>query len=356
MVPRLLLPQNAIAPIRSLEEARLFYGKLNTPIKLESIDRATPFEWHMGVASLGAITISNNWYRSAVRGWAESSEDLFTVSIPTGPVGGEITHGGTVVSLRQGHTGYLGSPLLPTDARLGSGFQSIQLSLRRTTMSAAFEALSGIKMRAPLRFEPKIMLGSGAGASFLRLINYVVSEMSQREGLLTSPFLAQNFSDAILSYLIQDQPHNYTALLHAPTRAAEPQHVRLAAEYLEANATKPITITMLAALAGVSIRAIHAGFQKYRGCTPLEFLRERRLILARAELLSSHHATITEVATSCGFEHLGRFSILYRERFGETPSQTRRRASPSSYPDSEKRVITHAEMTKPRSSLLLQKR
>jgi AraC-like DNA-binding protein len=41
-------------------------------------------------------------------------------------------------------------------------------------------------------------------------------------------------------------------------------------------------------------------------------------------------ATVTEVATECGFFHLGRFSARYRQAFGEVPSSTlarRRRAA-----------------------------
>ena len=34
---------------------------------------------------------------------------------------------------------------------------------------------------------------------------------------------------------------------------------------------------------------------------------------------------ITSIATGLGFTHLGRFSIAYREVFGESPSQTLRR-------------------------------
>jgi transcriptional regulator GlxA family with amidase domain len=34
--------------------------------------------------------------------------------------------------------------------------------------------------------------------------------------------------------------------------------------------------------------------------------------------------TVTDVAHAWGFVHLGRFARLYRERFGESPSQTLR--------------------------------
>jgi len=32
--------------------------------------------------------------------------------------------------------------------------------------------------------------------------------------------------------------------------------------------------------------------------------------------------TVTAIALKWGFSHIGRFSIAYRERFGESPSQT----------------------------------
>jgi transcriptional regulator GlxA family with amidase domain len=58
----------------------------------------------------------------------------------------------------------------------------------------------------------------------------------------------------------------------------------------------------------------------------MEFLRSRRLELARTRLLSSPESTVTEIALDCGFGHLGRFSIQYRAHFGEGPLQTRSRA------------------------------
>jgi len=32
--------------------------------------------------------------------------------------------------------------------------------------------------------------------------------------------------------------------------------------------------------------------------------------------------SVTEVALSCGFNHLSKFAKSYRERFGELPSET----------------------------------
>jgi transcriptional regulator GlxA family with amidase domain len=54
----------------------------------------------------------------------------------------------------------------------------------------------------------------------------------------------------------------------------------------------------------------------------MEFLRKRRLLRARGMLLGRSEHTVAQVAYSCGFEHLGRFSAQYRAEFGEKPTES----------------------------------
>jgi AraC-like DNA-binding protein len=57
--------------------------------------------------------------------------------------------------------------------------------------------------------------------------------------------------------------------------------------------------------------------------SPMRYLWLRRMSLARRELRRAEApATVTAIALSFGFSHLGRFSVEYRTLFGETPSQT----------------------------------
>ncbi len=75
-----------------------------------------------------------------------------------------------------------------------------------------------------------------------------------------------------------------------------------------------------------SARALYAGFKQHRGYTPLEFLRRVRLRRVRDDLLAAPHgATVKEIASRWGFNHLGRFSGQYARQFGEMPSDTLRR-------------------------------
>ena len=98
-------------------------------------------------------------------------------------------------------------------------------------------------------------------------------------------------------------------------------------DYLRANEFRPVGIAELCAAVGVPERTLlHAG-REYFGLPPIALLRVRRLHRARTQLLDrGRPTTVTATATDWGFDHLGEFATAYRLLFGETPSQTLRRA------------------------------
>jgi AraC-like DNA-binding protein len=72
-------------------------------------------------------------------------------------------------------------------------------------------------------------------------------------------------------------------------------------------------------------RTLEKHFRCFVGCAPLEFLRTERLGQARRKLLMAPpRASVMEIAADCGLNHLGRFAAAYRDRYGETPSETLR--------------------------------
>jgi len=84
---------------------------------------------------------------------------------------------------------------------------------------------------------------------------------------------------------------------------------------------------ILAQVTGHSANSIFRAFQKYRDYTPMQYLRFVRMDRVRERLLLSEtDISISKVAFECGFSHLGRFSVAYKRRFGESPSETVRRA------------------------------
>jgi AraC-like DNA-binding protein/tetratricopeptide (TPR) repeat protein len=109
-------------------------------------------------------------------------------------------------------------------------------------------------------------------------------------------------------------------------RSVLPRGVRRALDVMQAASERNIGIPELAAAAGLSGRTLQRQFRFFLGKTPHEALRDIRLERARQQLLQGAHGLkITDVALRCGYSHFGRFSIEYRRRYGEAPSQTLKR-------------------------------
>lgn len=105
-----------------------------------------------------------------------------------------------------------------------------------------------------------------------------------------------------------------------------PRSVRRALEAIHASVGHPWSVTGLAAVAGVSSRTLQRQFLAFLGKTPRAVLRDIGFEAARRELLQgAADVRVTDIALRWGFRHCGRFSVEYRRRYGETPSQTRKR-------------------------------
>ena len=105
-----------------------------------------------------------------------------------------------------------------------------------------------------------------------------------------------------------------------------PRSVRRALDAMHANVGHGWNVTGLAAVAGVSGRTLQRQFLAFLGKPPHAALRDINFERARRELLrGSAGAKVADVAQRCGFPHGGRFSVEYRRRYGETPSQTLKR-------------------------------
>jgi AraC-like DNA-binding protein len=83
---------------------------------------------------------------------------------------------------------------------------------------------------------------------------------------------------------------------------------------------------------GVTQRTLTRVVRAVHGITPSQYVRMLRLTEAKRVLSSprSRTETVTDVAIRCGFRQLSRFAADYRAAFGESPSETLRRASGSS--------------------------
>jgi AraC-like DNA-binding protein len=104
--------------------------------------------------------------------------------------------------------------------------------------------------------------------------------------------------------------------------------IRRFREMLDAHPFRSLFVPEISQAIGVSGRTLRMACQGQFGVSPTQYLLLRRMRQARRTLrLSDPDVTrVTDVATELGFWELGRFSVKYRQIFGESPSRTLRGA------------------------------
>lgn len=102
-----------------------------------------------------------------------------------------------------------------------------------------------------------------------------------------------------------------------------PRGLKRAIDLIQRDFARPWTVPQLASASGVARRTLQTQFRRFIGASPLQFLRETRLAEVRRQFVRAESTTtVTSAAIACGFTHLGRFPAWYRERYGESPSET----------------------------------
>lgn len=202
------------------------------------------------------------------------------------------------------------------------GYQAIALNIPKRLLHEQIAAVSGHNSCCQIDFQPTLSLASAPGRTLASVANALVTGLEN--GLLKgAPTAMRALSQSLLHVLVQAGPHQLRQELEKPPPQIAPRHVRRAIEFMRANIAKPLSSAEIAAAAGVSVRSLEVGFRAFKGTTPMAYLRSIRLAAAHGELeMSNNSSTIAEIAYRWGFTHLGRFSAIYRETYGELPSQT----------------------------------
>lgn len=108
-------------------------------------------------------------------------------------------------------------------------------------------------------------------------------------------------------------------------RAGQAQ-IDLACDLMRNSAERAVTMTELELATGLSARAVQYAFRARFGISPMEWQRRERMLMAQVRLMQAEPSdTITAIAHSMGFSSSSAFATLYKQHFGEMPSQTLRR-------------------------------
>lgn len=98
---------------------------------------------------------------------------------------------------------------------------------------------------------------------------------------------------------------------------------RAMVSFIHQHYGEKLTLADIAASGNVCRNKCCLLFKEYAGQPPIDFLNVYRLKIS-CDLLIRTDSPITDIAFSCGFNHLSYYSKLFQQKYGCTPSEYRR--------------------------------
>ena len=242
---------------------------------------------------------------------------------------GEISQGSFTGAVAPGVVRAM-NPTSAVQMKFSPGEANLTIRIPTGVLNTFVQEETGRSVSAPIEFEHVDNLESASAPGLTRWLRFYCSESERRlTGTGENPLVQRQHERALLSLILTEMPNNYSEALGEPPLGAAPIYVRRVEEFIRSHATSSLCLRDLTRVADVSERTLQTGFRRYRDTTPMEYLRDHRLDLARRELETAviRGRTVTEIALECGFNHTGKFAKCYRQRFGETPSETRKRCA-----------------------------
>ena len=173
----------------------------------------------------------------------------------------------------------------------------------------------------PIRFVNWRPRSHGAVRAWHRALDYVTATLAAPD-TAQQPLIVAATSPVLAGALLECYPSNLTEqdLAGDPTL---PETLKDAVAFIHHHAAD-ISINEVAAAVHLTPRAVQYLFRRQLDTTPTEYMRRVRLHRAHQDLLAGDRSntTVTEIAQRWGFAHTGRFAVLYRQTYGQSPHTT----------------------------------
>lgn len=219
---------------------------------------------------------------------------------------------------------FLSYPPAPPDAiRSDAGCTRFNLTLVGSAVASQLSALLGAPCKQRLSFAPQLNIGEGYGSRLMGYLRLAIADFDAAHAMLWTPLTIAQFEQLIITGLLLSHPHNYSEALRRLEHPIIPRDVKRALDYIHDHLDEPITLADLVQTSQVAGRTLLKHFRDYKGTSPIRYLRDARLDRVREALVRADaEENVTTISLKWGFSHMGRFSLAYRARFGESPSRT----------------------------------
>lgn len=295
---------------RDLDETRERISRVMQPHALQPSGRVHGAS-HMDFVRIGGLGIGTIAFGDAMRVQVDAVDGYYLLMFCLSGQANVRAMGRQIGVDAQ--TGILCAPGERFDAQLSADCEQFVLRIDAATVGA----LTG-DPRATL--DPVLRVSDAALAAWRQQLMLVAGSPDLLERANANPRVASQLEHLLIDLLIEGHPPSAVpASRHDPA----PGFVRRAQEFVAAHYAQPLQLADIVRAAGVPERTLRDAFMQFRAMSPMQYLRHTRLEHARELLRAADtERRIADIALDCGFMHLGRFAIAYRETFGELPSET----------------------------------
>lgn len=181
----------------------------------------------------------------------------------------------------------------------------------------------------------------GGAANLLGFIEYLCGELHRGSPIFGLEQVVSAHENSLLA-MMRAALFDREAPMRQPS--VLPVFVRRAEQFIAQHLKDDIQLSDIVEAAGVPARTLYHGFERFMGHSPMRWLRLRRLESARADIIASDgDISVTALANQYWIGHGGRFANMYREIYGEQPSQTLSRSRQAALRGTEAPVAKPAQ-------------
>ncbi len=240
-------------------------------------------------------------------------------------------------ALRAGHAEVDSSPHAATVPPLDQDFTMtwdrgtphLIVYVRRSLLVRTAALVYGVTDPERLRLALRMPLDTSAGQAFLRAVFELHDTWEGKTSI--DGYARRIASELLLTRMLSAVENSVTRSLDSWGSVRSPaggdrvdRLNRRLVERIEAAAEKGEGVLDVARDLGTPLRTLQQHARAAGSPPPSTLLRDARFRRARRLLVEAvpGHTSVTAIAQSCGFGHLGRFAAEYRARYGENPTTT----------------------------------
>ncbi|WP_407303808.1 AraC family transcriptional regulator [Acinetobacter sp.] len=312
---------------QSIDAANQCLNQIIGPHELHDLSHEDPLNFSFKGEQMGGIIMGDLIYGKDVVFKTQHQQDMHFYCITRPKIGTpKFKQEHSMFEANQANAAIV-SPFDKFEIEIAQNCVQSFISISKPLLEKTLSDLIHRPLNAPIEFSHTMSVSNEKIQAWWNLLDYLDNAHHSNlnfDCLMRD--IRSDFEKIMVKSLLLSQPHNYSHLLDNEHNA-DPEFLKRALNYIHLNIHQNLHPEDLECITGVSKQKLSKAFRDRMQVSLNSYIRYYRLKCIYQELSKPEDKkNITHVAMKWGINHLGRFSIEYKQQFGESPSDTVRKS------------------------------